>query len=200
MPDVFTPFPFESRPHVLLRSQHVCNTVYGNMYIPYAVSVSTPIVAKTTSINILRCTPIRGYWEVSAKQSCINIRATLVAVAGLNCASDILVYLWPAKPLWSLQLPLKRRLGLIFIFAVGLVVCVAGICRYVDLCYLCASCPDSDSVVQNILSRSVLRILRYPLYVPPPSGHIIDALCILTLLPHPCLSSYHIHLSIFNDN
>jgi hypothetical protein len=133
MPDVFTPLPFESRPHVLSCSQRVCDTVYGNMSISHAIPVRKPIVAKTTSTDILRCKPIRGYWDVSAKQSCINMQETLVAIAGLNCISDILVYLWPAKSLWSLQLPLQRRLGLIFIFAVGLVVCVAGICRYVDI-------------------------------------------------------------------
>ena len=40
-----------------------------------------------------RCTPIRGYWDASAKQSCINLRATLVATAALNSFSDFLVYL-----------------------------------------------------------------------------------------------------------
>lgn len=57
------------------------------------------------------------------------MRATLVAIAGLNSLSDFLVYLWPAKPLWSLQLPLKQRIGLILIFAVGATVCVAGSLR-----------------------------------------------------------------------
>ena len=43
--------------------------------------------------------------------------------------SGAYVHRWPAKPLWSLQLPIKQKLGLIFLFSVGLLVCVAGILR-----------------------------------------------------------------------
>jgi hypothetical protein len=132
MHDLLTPLSLSRRPHVLLRSHDVCITIYGSMYIPHAVPVSNATLVKTISADMFRCTPIRGYWDVAAQQSCINIRATLVVVAALNSVSDILVYLFPAKPLWSLQLPLKRRLGLISIFTVGLVVCVAGICRFVN--------------------------------------------------------------------
>ncbi|KAH7388808.1 hypothetical protein BKA66DRAFT_582289 [Pyrenochaeta sp. MPI-SDFR-AT-0127] len=80
-------------------------------------------------LSLFQCRPIRGYWDASVKQDCINMRATLVVIAALNSFSDFLVYLWPAKPLWSLQLPLKQRIGLIFLFSVGLLVCVAGILR-----------------------------------------------------------------------
>ncbi|ORX93230.1 hypothetical protein BCR34DRAFT_608618 [Clohesyomyces aquaticus] len=80
-------------------------------------------------LMLFQCTPIRGYWDASAKQHCINLRPTLVSIAALNSLSDFLIYLWPAKPLWSLQLPLKQRLGLISIFTMGCTVCVAGICR-----------------------------------------------------------------------
>ncbi|KAF2019062.1 hypothetical protein BU24DRAFT_111794 [Aaosphaeria arxii CBS 175.79] len=80
-------------------------------------------------LMLFQCTPIRGYWDPSAKQSCINTRVTLVVVAALNSLSDFLIFLWPAKPLWSLHLPMKQRISLIMIFAVGCTVCIAGICR-----------------------------------------------------------------------
>lgn len=57
---------------------------------------------------------------------CVNLRATLVVIAALNSSSDFMVYLWPAKPLWSLRLPLKQR---IVLFSMGLLVCVAGVLR-----------------------------------------------------------------------
>ncbi|KAF2794414.1 hypothetical protein K505DRAFT_304089 [Melanomma pulvis-pyrius CBS 109.77] len=94
----------------------------------YVISTFVTLYTATcVFLMLFQCTPIRGYWDASAKQHCINIRATLVVIAALNSVSDFLVYLWPAKPLWSLQLPLKRRLGLIFIFAVGCIVCVTNI-------------------------------------------------------------------------
>ncbi|KAF2264575.1 hypothetical protein CC78DRAFT_516787 [Lojkania enalia] len=80
-------------------------------------------------LMLFQCTPIRGYWNIDAKQHCIDIRTTLITIAALNSLSDFLVYLWPAKPLWSLQLPLKQRLGLIFVFAIGCSVCVCGALR-----------------------------------------------------------------------
>ncbi|CAO2650584.1 Nn.00g018760.m01.CDS01 [Neocucurbitaria sp. VM-36] len=80
-------------------------------------------------LSIFQCRPIRGYWDINVKQDCINMRVELVIIASLNSFSDFVIYLWPAKPLWSLQLPLKQRLGLIFLFSVGLVVCIAGILR-----------------------------------------------------------------------
>jgi hypothetical protein len=57
------------------------------------------------------------------------------AIAALNSFSDFLIYLYPAKPLWGLYLPVKQRHGLIFLFSVGLLVCVAGVPRmyYLEL-------------------------------------------------------------------
>ncbi|KAH7414485.1 hypothetical protein DE146DRAFT_37055 [Phaeosphaeria sp. MPI-PUGE-AT-0046c] len=80
-------------------------------------------------LSLFQCRPIKSYWDLSVKQECINMRATLVAIAALNSFSDFAVYLYPARPLWSLHLPVKQRLGLIFLFSVGLLVCVAGVLR-----------------------------------------------------------------------
>lgn len=78
---------------------------------------------------LFQCTPIRGYWDASVKVKCINMRATLVSTAALNSLSDFLVYLWPARYLWDVQLPKEQRIALISAFTVGCTVCVAGICR-----------------------------------------------------------------------
>ncbi|KAF2690992.1 hypothetical protein K458DRAFT_438710 [Lentithecium fluviatile CBS 122367] len=80
-------------------------------------------------LMLFQCSPIRGYWDTGVEFHCIDMRTTLISIAGLNSLSDFLVYLWPAKPLWSLQLPKKQRLGLICLFSVGCLVCIAGILR-----------------------------------------------------------------------
>ncbi|KAF1946141.1 hypothetical protein EJ02DRAFT_337019 [Clathrospora elynae] len=71
----------------------------------------------------------QAYWDTDVEPKCINMRVTLVVIAALNSFSDFLVYLWPAKPLWSLRLPMTQRFGLIFVFSVGLLVCIAGVLR-----------------------------------------------------------------------
>jgi hypothetical protein len=44
-------------------------------------------------LSLFQCRPIRSYWDTDVQQTCINMRATLVAVAALNSLSDFLVYL-----------------------------------------------------------------------------------------------------------
>ncbi|OCK75112.1 hypothetical protein K432DRAFT_429625 [Lepidopterella palustris CBS 459.81] len=79
---------------------------------------------------IFLCIPVAAQWDVTIEnKTCLNLHAILLATACSNSVSDVLVYLWPARTLWTIQLPLKERMGLVFIFAVGCIVCVAGICR-----------------------------------------------------------------------
>jgi hypothetical protein len=44
-------------------------------------------------------------------------------------ARELTLRRYPAKPLWSLHLPIKQRLGLICLFSIGLFVCIAGVLR-----------------------------------------------------------------------
>ncbi|KAL7772140.1 hypothetical protein CFE70_002093 [Pyrenophora teres f. teres 0-1] len=76
-----------------------------------------------------KCSPITSFWDSNAKPECIDMRVALEVIAALNSFSDCVVYLWPAKPLWSLQLPLRQRIGLICLFGIGLLVCITGILR-----------------------------------------------------------------------
>jgi len=77
-------------------------------------------------------------WDPTITQkTCIDFRAAFLAAAALNSFSDFLVFLWPARALWNIQLPVKQRVGLILVFAVGcmcvflptpLVMSIARIC------------------------------------------------------------------------
>ncbi|OCK91609.1 uncharacterized protein K441DRAFT_688848 [Cenococcum geophilum 1.58] len=79
---------------------------------------------------VFSCLPVVTQWDATITQkTCIDFRAAFLAAAALNSFSDFLVFLWPARALWNIQLPVKQRVGLILVFAVGCIVCVAGICR-----------------------------------------------------------------------
>ncbi|KAI1528787.1 hypothetical protein PtrSN002B_009401 [Pyrenophora tritici-repentis] len=80
-------------------------------------------------MSLFQCSPIASFWDSSVEPKCIDMRIALEVIAALNSFSDCVVYLWPAKPLWSLQLPLRQRIGLICLFGIGLLVCVTGILR-----------------------------------------------------------------------
>lgn len=47
----------------------------------------------TILADCTRCKPIQGYWDSSVKFTCIDMRSTLMTIAGLNSLSDFLVYL-----------------------------------------------------------------------------------------------------------
>jgi len=55
------------------------------------------------------------------KKDCIDINTYLYTVGAINSLTDIVVYLWPSRTLFALDLPLAKRLGLCFTFAAGLV-------------------------------------------------------------------------------
>lgn len=77
--------------------------------------------------------PVNAYWDLSIKnKKCFNQKAAMMVVSGLNSLSDLAVFLWPAPKLWDIQLPVRKRVGLIFVFSLGVIVCICGIIR---ICY-----------------------------------------------------------------
>ncbi|KAH7304486.1 hypothetical protein BKA65DRAFT_521341 [Rhexocercosporidium sp. MPI-PUGE-AT-0058] len=89
---------------------------------------------------IFSCSPIQSHWDSTiTDKSCIDFRAAIFASASLNVLSDFVVFLWPAHILWKVRVSRKRRLGLIFLFAVGFIVCVAGVARIYTFQYFFSS-------------------------------------------------------------
>ncbi|CAA9958566.1 hypothetical protein PTMSG1_02116 [Pyrenophora teres f. maculata] len=98
----------------------------------FCYTISTFVTCYTVAclfMSLFQCSPITSFWDSNAKPECIDMRVALEVIAALNSFSDCVVYLWPAKPLWSLQLPLRQRIGLICLFGIGLLVCITGILR-----------------------------------------------------------------------
>jgi len=116
--------------------------------------------------------------------------------ASLNTSSDLMVFLWPAPRLWTLRLPIKQRIGLIFVFCLGCVVCACGIARiyYFDvyfsskdtfytsavlyvlssldcnLAILCGSLPELIPLFA-LLSKYFYRASEYYSYRSTPTPH-----------------------------
>ncbi|KAL1603838.1 hypothetical protein SLS60_005430 [Paraconiothyrium brasiliense] len=94
------------------------------------------VAAYTLTCVILmftQCRPLNAYWDKDVKITCVDMHANMIAIGAINTATDFIIYLWPARYLWRIQLPLKQRLGLVFVFTCGLVVCVAGVFRMIYL-------------------------------------------------------------------
>ncbi|KAF2789829.1 hypothetical protein K505DRAFT_377943 [Melanomma pulvis-pyrius CBS 109.77] len=79
---------------------------------------------------MFQCWPVEANWDFfNMEKFCIDRRIFLISTAALNSLTDLLVFLWPAKYIWNIQLPVSQRKGLMASFTLGCLVCVAGACR-----------------------------------------------------------------------
>lgn len=88
----------------------------------FCFSVITFLALHTTAWFFLvafQCRPVVDYWINFDRTHCINVRAVLMATAACNNLTDLLVYLAPTRSLWRIQLPLRQRCNLVFIFTCG---------------------------------------------------------------------------------
>ena len=68
---------------------------------------------------IFACDNIAMNWDVTATGQCINRPGLYIATAVANIASDIVLFVLPIPMVRGLQIPLKQKIGLSFIFAIG---------------------------------------------------------------------------------
>ncbi|OBT94023.2 hypothetical protein VE01_07074 [Pseudogymnoascus verrucosus] len=77
----------------------------------------------------LQCIPISAIWDLGVKGKCINPTVVVFAGAGFSIFEDIVIMLLPVRELKGLNLTLKRRLAVIFMFACGSFACVTSMVR-----------------------------------------------------------------------
>ncbi|SLM40448.1 hypothetical protein LPUS_11260 [Lasallia pustulata] len=83
----------------------------------------------TTFLLIFLCKPREKLWNPMLPGHCINLDAIYQITGIFNVVSDFTIMLLPVPPLWKLQLPLKRKCGVVAIFATGFFACVTSIAR-----------------------------------------------------------------------
>ena len=81
--------------------------------------------------TLFQCTPVQSYWlplqYPDAK--CISTSTLYYSTGIPNVVSDFAIFLWPAKDLGRLNVAIKQRVTLVLMFCLGIVICVAGVCR-----------------------------------------------------------------------
>ncbi|KAK6510297.1 hypothetical protein TWF481_005014 [Arthrobotrys musiformis] len=97
--------------------------VYAGVAYTIVYSISSIVVV------FLQAIPLRAYWDKSIHGKFIDGQLAFMIFGVLNCASDLYVFFLPIREVWGIQLPKKQRLGLILVFALGSIVCIAGIIR-----------------------------------------------------------------------
>ncbi|TRX89573.1 hypothetical protein FHL15_009482 [Xylaria flabelliformis] len=78
----------------------------------------------------LSCTPFARIWDKTLPGNCsTDNNAYDVATASFNFVSDVLIFLLPQRMIWRLHLKTKKKIGIAFIFAIGISACTAAAYR-----------------------------------------------------------------------
>lgn len=98
--------------------------------------------------SILFCIPVRGFWDFSIHARCFPKKPVWMLSASLNIATDLTIFLLPMPVLTTLTLPWRQKIGVVFIFVVGLFVCIISIIRLTKILEL-AEHLDEFSQLNN---------------------------------------------------
>jgi len=82
----------------------------------------------------LSCYPLAGYWDKSVKAWCLpKAQFSVFSYVNTVCniLTDFLLASLPIPLIWQLKMPLRSRLYLVAIFAMGYLTCVLGILKVV---------------------------------------------------------------------
>ncbi|RDW57104.1 hypothetical protein BP6252_13850 [Coleophoma cylindrospora] len=85
---------------------------------------------------LFQCTPISFNWDGwkgESKGKCLDLSALTYAAAGANLAQDLTILLLPLPLLLKLQVSMKKKLGVFFMFSLGIFICITSIIRITNL-------------------------------------------------------------------
>ncbi|KAJ5891764.1 uncharacterized protein N7473_007992 [Penicillium subrubescens] len=92
--------------------------------------------------SVFQCTPVPRAWDKTIAGSCIDITTNWYANAGFSIATDIIILALPMYPIYKSKTPLKRKIALMIVFALGAFVAVTSIIRMQTLNFSSTS-PDT---------------------------------------------------------
>ena len=71
--------------------------------------------------NIFICHPREKYWNpLMTTGSCYSLNASIQAMSVFNVVSDFVILLLPVWPIWILQVPRANKVGMLALFATGM--------------------------------------------------------------------------------
>ncbi|TLS30475.1 hypothetical protein PpBr36_02694 [Pyricularia pennisetigena] len=78
---------------------------------------------------IFQCTPVAAVYNRQIQGMCIDFNPIVYSGAALSVFEDVVLVVIPIPELWSLRLNFKKKMGLMLMFAIGLVATVTSIIR-----------------------------------------------------------------------
>lgn len=70
--------------------------------------------------DLFQCTPISFFWNKSILDgTCIDVVTFYFATAGISTFTDLWILIMPMPMVWGLHLPLRQRIIIMVLFALG---------------------------------------------------------------------------------
>ncbi|KAL1894034.1 hypothetical protein Sste5346_006176 [Sporothrix stenoceras] len=106
--------------------------------------------------SVFMCVPVPFFWG-EGEGHCLNKLAFWFSNASINIATDIAIIVLPMPLIKGLQIPLRQKVILMFVFAFGTVVCITSIIRLRSLLSISVS-PDTTFAGVDIAMWSNIEI------------------------------------------
>ncbi|KAF7513290.1 hypothetical protein GJ744_009711 [Endocarpon pusillum] len=119
------------------------------MFITARVMIAIILVYYTisTCVTAFACNPRERIWNpLITEYSCLNNNIAILFTCLFNIFSDLIILALPTKSVWKLQLPLKKKVSIISLFATGLLACIANA---VIIIYVLRMSGDHADVTYN---------------------------------------------------
>jgi hypothetical protein len=117
-----------------------------------------------TMLKVGICTPIDLFWEPNIEGTCLNEHIIFIADTVMSVVSDMVVLALPVPLLWSLQMPVKKKLKIAALLGAGGIATATGVVRLV----LIAGPLATDRIVAELQ----FKLLGYVPNPIPTQGRI----------------------------
>lgn len=75
----------------------------------------------SSCVTAFSCSPREKIWNPLVTDGhCLDNNALILVGCVFNIFSDVTILLLPARAVWQLQMPRKRKIGIVALFAIGL--------------------------------------------------------------------------------
>ncbi|KAL4921784.1 hypothetical protein BDW62DRAFT_207984 [Aspergillus aurantiobrunneus] len=87
--------------------------------------------------TLLMCIPVHVFWDQGIEHSsCVSRKVVWFLTAALQISGDLVLVILPMPQLVTLRIPLRQKICLMLIFALGLFVCATSVARLYSLAQL----------------------------------------------------------------
>lgn len=93
-------------------------------WMKWICRVNLGLIACWTIYTVIQtfamCRPFKANWDKSIPHTCGDELASLLGIVIYGLVLDLIIFITPMPRIWNLQMPLKQKIGLTLLFAIGM--------------------------------------------------------------------------------